>query len=67
MELLPEQKSSHEEVGYIAKSETGGQQCGNCQNLVLPSGKLKGETVRCRTVKSPIAIGGWCKRWEDRG
>ena len=66
MELLPEQKSSHEEVGFEHPSRHGGQTCKECVHLRL-IWIINLGPVHCETVKDPIKYGDYCKRWEDRG
>ena len=60
-ELATAEKATHAEVKYERPSEHGGQHCGNCNSLIQ---RLGGN--RCKTVKLPIYLNGWCERWPGK-
>ena len=51
-------KLSHEAVDYERTSEHPGESCGNCKHVIEA---ISG--TRCESVKAPIYLNGWCKRW----
>lgn len=50
-----DRKSSKESVRYTDYSKSS-DQCQVCANFIPDS--------KCRTVKGPIAVGGWCERYK---
>jgi len=58
MELPNDQKRSHELVDYEQRSTHGNQRCAVCLHFI------PAHPPRCEGVASPIAPGGWCKRFE---
>jgi hypothetical protein len=54
---LPEaEKSSKASVSYTDHTPLFSRQCQFCENYLSPG--------RCRSVKDPISIDGWCQRFE---
>jgi len=54
-------KLSHDQVGYVNRSDKPRERCGNCSMFI-------GAMVpRCTLVVRPIHPGGWCRKWEPRG
>ena len=59
MQERPEsEKLSHAEVNYERVSTHAGEDCGNCRHVIEA---MSG--TRCESVKEPIYLTGWCKRW----
>lgn len=54
-------KASHAEVKYEHPSDHAGQYCGNCKSLIEGMGGN-----RCKTVKDPIFLNGYCIRWPGK-
>lgn len=59
-ELPDKEKATHAEVAYEHPSEHAGRYCGNCEHLIENA-----KETRCQTVKGPIYLNGWCKRWDE--
>ena len=55
------EKLSHTEVEYERTSEHPGEDCGNCKHVIEA---MAG--TRCESVKPPIYLNGWCKRWQPK-
>lgn len=51
------QKYDHAYVHYSAKSDDA-DECRGCEHFIAPN--------RCTGVKSPIAPGGWCVRFDPK-
>lgn len=51
-----DRKTPKGDVSYTDHSTNMSEQCQSCENFIAPS--------RCRTVKGPIALTGWCERYE---
>jgi hypothetical protein len=60
-ERSEKEKFTHAEVNYERTSSHPGKECGNCKHVIEA---MSG--TRCQGVKSPIDLGGWCKRWEKQ-
>ena len=58
-ELPSQDKATHKEVKYERPSEHMARHCGNCSYVIEAS-----SGTRCRIVKSPIFLTGWCEKWE---
>ena len=61
VELPTAEKASHKEVKYERSSEHPAEYCGNCQSVIEAIGG-----TRCKTVKNPIYLNGWCMRWPGK-
>jgi hypothetical protein len=63
-------KLSHAAVNFESASRHPGQACASCVHLIaassLPSNLFDGKP-RCESVKPPIKLGDWCKRFKRRG
>ena len=55
------EKLSHAEVKYVRVSDHAGQTCDNCRHVIEA---MSG--TRCESVKPPIYLTGYCKRWEKK-
>lgn len=53
------QKTPHDEVGYVSQSKDA-DRCVACKHYI------RAVPLRCETVKSPIAVNGWCERFERK-
>jgi hypothetical protein len=60
-ELPVDEKASHKEVNYEHPSGHMGEYCGNCKSVIEATGG-----TRCKTVKDPIYLNGWCVRWPGK-
>ncbi len=60
-ERLEREKLTHAEVSYQRVSTHTGQTCDNCRHVIEA---ISGN--RCESVKPPIYLTGWCKRWEKK-
>jgi hypothetical protein len=60
-ELPADEKASHAEVKYERPSDRMGEDCGNCKHVIEAT-----SGVRCRTVRNPIYLTGWCVRYERK-
>lgn len=58
-ETAQKEKRAHEKIGYKDKSALIGQRCDKCRHFIEP--KYGGPA--CIGVDSPIAPGGWCRRF----
>jgi len=58
MERPEAQKTPHSLVEYTPKSPYPSRRCIRCAHFLKPN--------RCETVRSPIAPGGWCRRFERK-
>jgi len=56
-----DEKLSHKAVDYERPSDHPGEYCGNCSHVIETLNE-----VRCESVKNPIWLNGWCKRWEKK-
>ena len=61
MERPDKDKLSHAAVGYQVTSTHAGQHCDNCVHVIEA-----GDGTRCESVRGPIYLAGWCKRWAKR-
>jgi hypothetical protein len=48
-------------LGYVAKSTTEGQNCTNCQ--LLKAAEAGSSCNGCLLFKGPVTAEGWCKNW----
>jgi len=60
-ELAAKDKATHTEVRYERPSEHAGHYCANCRSLIEST-----DGIRCKTVRSPIYLNGWCERWPGK-
>jgi len=57
-ELQIAKKFTHAAVKYVEKSKFPQMKCSGCVHFINV------QPARCEGVKSPIAPGGWCKRFK---
>lgn len=62
--LTDQEKQGRDALGYIAKSETEGQVCTNCNFWQEPTGDSP--CGGCQLMKGPIHPDGWCKSWFEK-
>lgn len=62
--LTEAEKNGRSALGYIAKTETEGQNCTNCNFWVAQEGDSP--CGGCQLMKGPIAPEGWCKSWFEK-
>lgn len=56
-------KVAHAQVDYVSKSPHKDQRCNLCTHFIPAT---KDKWAACTGVRSPIAPGGWCQRFEKR-
>lgn len=60
-ELPEDEKASHKEVKYEHPSTHTGKGCDNCHSVIEAA-----DGTRCKTVKEPIYLNGYCVRWPGK-